>query len=151
MYICRICALSSNASVERNSFDHNIVFNISDGTRYFLTYVFLISQIVAHISYQDFVLIINVQLLIVFVCLYITPSHYHHCANLPEDIEHRMPVRYILSSVWLRLSIFCSVIPYTIYGTVCFQFTHLSWDDWENIHFVLLSSSNMKYELLSIV
>ena len=26
-------------------------------------------------------------LLIVFVCLYITPSHYYHCANLSEDIE----------------------------------------------------------------
>ena len=24
---------------------------------------------------------------IVFVYLYITPSHYHHCANLSEDIE----------------------------------------------------------------
>ena len=24
---------------------------------------------------------------ILFVCLYITPSHYHHCANLSEDIE----------------------------------------------------------------
>ena len=23
----------------------------------------------------------------IFVCLYITPSHYHHCANLSEDIE----------------------------------------------------------------
>ena len=22
-----------------------------------------------------------------FVCLYITPSHFHHCANLSEDIE----------------------------------------------------------------
>ena len=44
-----------------------------------------------------------------------------------------------------------SVIHYTIYGTVCFQFTHFSCDDWENIHFVLLSSSNRKYELLSIV
>ena len=27
------------------------------------------------------------DLQIVFVCLYITPSHYHHCANLSEDIE----------------------------------------------------------------
>ena len=48
---------------------------------------------------RDFVFIIAVQfmmsanswirfgLLIVFVCLYITPSHYHHCANLSEDIE----------------------------------------------------------------
>ena len=44
-----------------------------------------------------------------------------------------------------------SVIHYKIYGAVCFQFTHFPCDDWENIHFVLLSSSNRKYELLSIV
>ena len=25
--------------------------------------------------------------IIVLVCLYITQSHYHHCANLSEDIE----------------------------------------------------------------
>ena len=30
---------------------------------------------------------IRLGLQIVFVCLYITPSHYHHCANLSEDIE----------------------------------------------------------------
>ena len=48
---------------------------------------------------RDFVFIIIVQFmmvdnsrirygfLIVFDCLYITPSHYHHCANLSEDIE----------------------------------------------------------------
>ena len=59
---------------------------------------------------REFVVIISVQFMmrangrkhfglkIVFVYLYITPSHYHHCA----DIEHKMPVRYILSSVWLR-------------------------------------------------
>ena len=34
---------------------------------------------------------------------------------------YKMPVRYILSSVWVRLSIF-SAIHYTIYGVVCFQF-----------------------------
>ena len=45
-----------------------------------------------------------------------------------------------------------SAIHYTIYGAVCFQFTHFTCDDWENIHFVLLSSSsNRKYALLSIV
>ena len=48
---------------------------------------------------QDFVFIIFVQFMmssnsrmhfglqIVFVCLYITSYHYHHCANLSEDIE----------------------------------------------------------------
>ena len=30
---------------------------------------------------------IHFDLQIVFVCLHITPSHYHHCANLSEDIE----------------------------------------------------------------
>ena len=30
---------------------------------------------------------IRFVLKVVFVCLYITPSHYHHCANLSEDIE----------------------------------------------------------------
>ena len=34
-----------------------------------------------------------------------------------------------------------SVIHYTIYGAVCFQFTHFPCDDRENIHFILLSSS----------
>ena len=48
---------------------------------------------------RDFVFIIIVQFImsanirirfglqIVFVCLYVIPSHYHHCANLPEDTE----------------------------------------------------------------
>ena len=44
-----------------------------------------------------------------------------------------------------------SVIHYRIYGAVSFQFTHFPCDNWENIHFVLLSSSNRQYELLSIV
>ena len=43
---------------------------------------------------------------IVFVCLYITPSHYHHCANfIWRHWTYKMPVRYNLSSVWVRLSI----------------------------------------------
>ena len=57
---------------------------------------------------------IRCGLQIVFVCLYITPSHYHHCANLSEDIElYKMPVIF-LSSVWVRLSIFSqlSIIQY---------------------------------------
>ena len=49
---------------------------------------------------RDFVFIIIVQFMmgannrirfgsqIVFVCLYITPTLYHHCANLSEDIEY---------------------------------------------------------------
>ena len=76
---------------------------------------------------RDFVFIITVQfimganswirfgLLIVFVCLHITPSHYHHCANfIWRHWTYKMPVSYILSSVWVRLSIFSqlSIIHY---------------------------------------
>ena len=43
---------------------------------------------------------------IVLVCLYSSPSHYHHSTNLSEGIDYKMPVSYILSSVWVRLSIF---------------------------------------------
>ena len=50
---------------------------------------------------------------------------------------HKMPVRYILLSVWVRLSTF-SVIHYTICGAVCFQFTHFPCDNWENIYICLI-------------
>ena len=64
----------------------------------------LLHHILSLIAYtfrenRDFVFIIVVQFMmsanirirfglqIVFVCLYITPSHYHHYANLSADIE----------------------------------------------------------------
>ena len=43
-----------------------------------------------------------------------------------------------------------SVIHWTLYEAVCFQFAHFPCDDWENIYFVLLSSSYRKYELLNM-
>ena len=58
---------------------------------------------------------IRFGLQIVFVCLYITPSHHHHCANfIWRHWTYKMPVRYNLSSVWVRLSIFSqlSIIQY---------------------------------------
>ena len=47
---------------------------------------------------------------------------------------YKMLVRYILSSVWVRLSILSPLSIYTICGAVCFQFTHFPCDDWENIY-----------------
>ena len=56
---------------------------------------------------SDFVFILIVQFMknamgrmrfcleIVFVCLYITPSHYHHCANLSEDIELHCQIYFV--------------------------------------------------------
>ena len=89
----------------------------------------------------------------VFVCLYITPSHYHHCANfIWRHWTYKMLVRYDLSSVWVRLSIFSqlSIIQYV--GLWVFSL-HISFVMIEiiYIYFVLLSSSNRMYELLPIV
>ena len=47
--------------------------------------------------------------------VYSTPSHYHHCAKfIWRHWTYEMPVRYISSSVWVRLSIFSplSIIQY---------------------------------------
>ena len=92
----------------------------------------LLHHILSLIAYtfrenREFIFIIIVQFMmsanirirfglqIVFVCLCITPSHYHHCANfIWRHWAYKMPARYNLSSVWVRLSIFSalSIIQY---------------------------------------
>ena len=81
---------------------------------------------------------IRFALPIVLVCLYSTPSHYHHCAKLSEYIE----IIRCLSDIYFfecvsKIKHILSVIPYTIHfticGAVCFQFTHSPCDDWDNI------------------
>ena len=59
---------------------------------------------------------------IVFVCLYITPSHYHHCANfILRHWTYKMPVRYNLSSVWVRISIFSQLSTIQYVGLCVFS------------------------------
>ena len=58
---------------------------------------------------------VHFGLQIAFVCLYITPFHYHHCANfIWRHWTYEMRVRYNLSSVWVTWSIFSqlSIIQY---------------------------------------
>ena len=64
------------------------------------------------------------------------------------DLENACQI-YFVECV-SRIRHFFSFIHYTIYCALCFQLTHFPYDDWENIHLVLLSSSNRKYELSSI-
>ena len=95
-------------------------------------------QIVAYIGLQ-----------IVFVCLYITPSHYHHCANfIWRHWTNKMPVRYNLSSAWVRLSIFSqlSIIQYV--GLCVFSLT-ISFVMIERIH-ILCLIINIKWEVWTI-
>ena len=100
---------------------------------------------------------IRFGLQIVLVGFYSTAYHYHHCALCKLIWRHctyKMPVRYILSSVWVRLSIFfpLSMIQYVgLYvfslpiSLVMIEIRYIY------IYFVLLSSSNRKYEILPIV
>ena len=109
----------------------------------------LLHHILSRIAYTFrenwyFVLIIIVQFMIsansriryglqiVFVCLYITSSHYHHCANLSVDTELMKCLPDIFCRV-CKIGHILLVIHYSIYGAVCFQFTHFSRDGWENI------------------
>ena len=80
----------------------------------------LFHHILSRIAYtfrekRDFVIIIIMQFMmsansqmrlqIMFVCMYITPSHYHHCANLSEDIELIKCLSHIFFEC-VRISIF---------------------------------------------
>ena len=76
-----------------------------------IVYTFWENREFVFISIVQFMMSANSQirfgLQIIFVYLYITPSHYHHCANfIWRHWTYKMPVRYNLSSVWVRLSIF---------------------------------------------
>ena len=104
-----------------------------------VVYTFRENREFVFISFVQFMMSANSRirfgLKIVFICLYITPSHYHHCANfIWRHWTYKMPVRYNLSRVWVRLSIFSqlSIIQYV--GLCVFQFTHFLCDDWENIY-----------------
>ena len=77
---------------------------------------------------------IRFGLQIIFVCLYITPSHYHHFANLSEDIELIKRLPDIFCRCVSKSKHILSVIHYTICGAVCFPFNHFPCDDWENIY-----------------
>ena len=119
---------------------------------YFSVVVFLrclLHHILSRIAYTfrenwDFVLIIIVQFMmsansriryglqIVFVCLYIKPCHYHHCANLSVYIELMKCLPDIFCRV-CKIEHILLVIHYSIYGTVCFQFIQFPRDGRENI------------------
>ena len=98
---------------------------------------------------REFVFIIIVQFMmsannrirfvlkIVFVCSSITPSHYHHCANLSEDIELINACQIYFVECVGKIRHILSVVHYTIRGAECFQFTHFLCD-WENIYLLYL-------------
>ena len=73
------------------------------------------------------------------------------CRLIWKHWTTKMLVRYMMPSVCLRLRQFPQLSLYSLYGAVCLQLTQFSCDDRENVYFILLSSSNRKYESLTIV
>ena len=55
------------------------------------------------------------------------------CKLVWKHWTYKMPRKYILSSVWVRLSI-SSQLSIIQYVGLCFQFTHFPCDNWENIY-----------------
>ena len=84
---------------------------------------------------------IRFGLQIVFVCLYITPSQYHHCANWSEDIELIDGCQIYFIECVSKIKHILSVIHYTICGAACFQFTHVPCDDWDKIYIYIYTLS----------
>ena len=50
-----------------------------------------------------------------------------------------------------KIKTILSIIFYPIYGAVCLQLTQFSCDECEKVYLILLSSSNWKYDSLTIV
>ena len=50
-----------------------------------------------------------------------------------------------------KIETILAIIFHSIYGAVCLKFTQFACHDCENVYFILLSSSNRKYESLTIV
>ena len=80
---------------------------------------------------------IRFVLTIVFVCFYITPTHYHHCANLSEDIELIKCLSDIFVECMSKIRHILSVIHYTIRGAV-FSVYSFPCNDWKNIDTLLI-------------
>ena len=71
----------------------------------------------------------------VLLCLYNTPSHLSSlCKLIWRHWTHKMSVRYIFVECVSKIKNILSVIHYTIYWDVCFQFTYFPCDDWENVY-----------------
>ena len=71
---------------------------------------------------------IRFDLKIVFVYLYIPPSHYHHCESLSEDTELIKCLSDIVCRV-CKIRHILSVIHYKTREAVCFLLTHFPCDN----------------------
>ena len=85
---------------------------------------------------------------VVFGCLHFVLSFYHNYAGLCKRIQYGTCGQvYSIKCVSVGLITFSQLF-YAIYGPLWFHFVHIRL--WECLQFILLSSSNWKYEWISI-
>ena len=117
---------------EVSTFSIVIIFSVVECLRCLLhhilsliAYTFRENQNLFFIIIVQFVVSTNIRirfaLQIVLVCLYSTPSHYHHCANLSEGIELINACQIYFVECVSKIRHFLFVIHYTICGAVCFS------------------------------
>ena len=150
--------LTTSKSVKYKSYDFHNTMQII--TRCLLHHILSLIAYTFPVN-RDFVFIIIVQfvmsahirmrlgLLIVSV-LHYTISLSSLCKLIWGHWTYIVSVRYFLSSMWVRLSIFSQLSIIKSMGLCVFSLS-ISLGEMERIHFVLLLSSNRKYELISIV
>ena len=72
-------------------------------------------------------------LVVVFVCLYITLSHYHHYTDLSEGILLLKCLSVIFGLECVsKIKSILSIMFHAIYGAVCIQLTHFSYNECQN-------------------
>ena len=142
----------------------SIEYRNQANTTYFFVVVclrWLLHHILSRIVYtfrgnRDFVFITIVQFMmssnIIRLFVHNTISLSSLCKLIWRHWTYKMPVRYILSSVWMRLSTFSQLSIRQYMGLCVFSLPiSIVMIEMYHIYFVLLSSSNRKYELLPIV
>ena len=72
------------------------------------------------------------------------------CRPIWRHWTNKMLVRYMLPIV-SKIETIIAIIFHSIYRAVCLQLTQFACHDGENVYFILLSSSNRKYESLTTI
>ena len=86
--------------------------------------------------------------IVIFIYFYITLPHDHHYADIWKYWTPKRLVRYILSSVCLRLSLYCNYLSCNIWGSV---YSAYPFDDENTCTLSYYHHKNQKYEPFAIV
>ena len=88
------------------------------------------ASITSYCHFENYQILAQDKLLVVFVCLHTTLPNYHHYIDLPESIKllKWLPGTFYFECV-SQIKPILSIIFHAILGAVRIQFTHFSYDD----------------------